>query len=95
MGFPISISFLDQSFHEPLDLYDLRVEIAELRDSSGGVVPAQLFSPAEDDLVLRSAILMPVEPLSTGSFYSVQFSGTVGGSLFDETWSFETNTEAD
>jgi len=97
VGFPISLSFLDQSFHEPGDLYALEIDPtqSELRDAAGNVVPTLLMAPADDELIRRSAVLVPLQPLAAQSYYSAVISGTIDGTAFNESWSFETVAESD
>jgi uncharacterized protein YkwD len=92
VGFPVSLSFLDQSFFEPSDLYDLQVdtENSGLRDAAGDRVPALLLRPADDELVRRSVVFIPTEVLQAQSYYSAVITGEVGGTAFAQSWSFET-----
>jgi uncharacterized protein YkwD len=95
VGFPISLSFLDGSFHTPSDLYDLVVdeEKTELRDFDGTPVPSRLLTPANDELVLRSIVLIPLEPLRPQHTYTTVFAGELDGSPFSQVWSFQTQLE--
>lgn len=96
VGFPVSLSFLDASFHEPGDLYALQVDpsATSLRDAAGDVVLTQLITPSDDELVRRSAVLVPLEPLEAQSYYSAVIAGTIDGTAFSQSWSFETAAAA-
>ena len=92
VGFPISLSFLDQSFVNPSDLYGITVEAqgARLTDSEGTEIPSTLFLPSEDEYLMRTLVLLPNTPLEPETSYDVTLRGSVGESEFDESWSFET-----
>jgi uncharacterized protein YkwD len=97
VGFPVSLSFLDASFHDPSDLYALAIDpsVSALRDAAGDVVLAKLITPSDDELVLRSAVLVPLEPLKAQSYYSAVIAGTIDGTAFSQSWSFETAAAAE
>ena len=97
VGFPVSLSFLDESFHTPGDLYDLIVDETqtELRDFDGAPVPSRILSPADDELVLRSLVLIPLEPLRPQHTYTAVFAGELDESPFSRSWSFQTKLEED
>jgi len=92
VGFPVSISFLDQSFHEPGDLYALEIDpdTSTLRTAAGELVPTLLLSPSDDELIRRSAVLIPLAPLEAGTSYSAAMAGSIDGTAFSRFWSFET-----
>lgn len=92
IGFPISVSFLDQSFVDPGDLYGMTVDesVTGLWDSEGDEIETGLLTPQTDDLIRRSVVLIPLEPLAPETSYSATLSGSVGGSSFSESWSFQT-----
>ncbi|MEE2828563.1 MAG: CAP domain-containing protein [Myxococcota bacterium] len=92
VGFPISLTFLDQGFHQPDNLYGLTVDenTSVLRGPDGNPIETLLLTPSTDALIRRSAVLLPVEPLLPKTSYEVRLQGTVGESPFEEFWSFET-----
>jgi uncharacterized repeat protein (TIGR01451 family) len=67
---------------------------AELRDSSGQVVPTYLLDQATDPhgyLGADEVFLIPVKPLERGTTYTAHMSGTDSrGQPFDYEWSFTT-----
>jgi hypothetical protein len=92
VGFPVSVSFLNQSFHQPGDLYALEInpDTSSLRTASGELVPTLLLSPPDDELIVRSAVLIPLAPLEAGTYYSAAVAGSIDGTAFSQSWSFET-----
>lgn len=94
VGFPVSLSFLDQSFHEPGDLYALEInpDISSLHNTSGDLVPTLLLSPPNDEFIRRSAVLIPLEPLEENTYYNAAIGGSIDGTAFSQSWSFETGS---
>lgn len=79
IGYPVTI--------QPIAGTALTVSAAELRDSSGALVP---LHPSPPDCAGSCYALLPVAGLRAGTTYTAHVAGTVDGVGFDEAWSFTT-----
>ncbi|MEE2779349.1 MAG: hypothetical protein VYE15_02415 [Myxococcota bacterium] len=64
---------------------------AELVNSSGEVVPAQVQHPGNDSWLKESWSIYAYSPLSPATTYTVTFKGTMGADPVIEEWSFTTH----
>jgi len=92
VGYPISISFLADSYESDQNLYGVHVdaEATWLRDDRGRDVPIAVLEPHSDENLSRSVFLLTDSPLRPRSSYTARISGSVAGRTFDEAWTFTT-----
>ena len=64
---------------------------AELVDSAGQPVPAQVQHPGNDSWLKDTWSLYAYSPLSSAATYTVTFKGNLGADPVIETWSFTTH----
>lgn len=103
IGRPILVSMFDAG---ALPSSRHRVTRFTLLDDAGHELPARLLANAEMDagpgvaLVTEASagrlqsgdlLLLPLAPLAPGRRYTVEFSGTSGGLVYDKRWSFTTS----
>ncbi|RJG04633.1 CAP domain-containing protein [Noviherbaspirillum cavernae] len=83
VGFPISI-------HADI-LATVTVQSFTVQPRGGASLPVQLLARANDAKTPTSvAAIVPLDPLTAGTTYDVQFAGTVNGVNVTRSWSFTT-----
>ena len=93
VGYPVSLSFLPELVVDGTIDLEVRVGLSRIADEHGDVVRTRLLEPSGDPRLLRSAFLVPEQPLQPHTRYDVRFVGTLDGQDFEETWSFTTGVE--
>jgi uncharacterized protein YkwD len=84
VGYPISI-------HANITA-TVEVQSFTVKARGGAVLPTQLLARANDVHTPKSAIaIIPLNPLTAGTVYDVQFIGTVDGIGVNRSWSFTTS----
>jgi uncharacterized protein YkwD len=83
VGYPISV-------HADV-IHDVTVQSFTVRPRGGSPLPVRLqTSQADVETPPSAAAIIPLSPLSAGTTYDVQFSGTAGGLPVTLAWSFRT-----
>jgi uncharacterized protein YkwD len=93
VGYPVSLSFLPEVVVDGAIDLQVRVALSRITDAEGTAVRTRLLQPSNDPRLLRSAFLVPEQPLQPNTRYDVRFVGTLDGEDFEETWSFTTGIE--
>lgn len=61
-----------------------------IKDASGAEVPSHWLNPHNDELLVTTHALLPLDPLEPASVYEVTFTGTRSGQPVTITWTFTT-----
>jgi len=92
VGLPITVTALAPLWLSDDDPYGLRINRAETRlRSRGGVErPLVFLDPNDQEVLLRTSAAVPAEPLPPNTTWDMTLVFTLGGEVYEETWSFAT-----